>query len=74
MQAPPTLAPGQPTVLPDHKQLPESDGSIVENFQEHPQSNLLSDCLLPRYTNCISTGSSASAATAASTGDSPSRS
>ena len=24
-------------VLPDHTQLPDSDGAIVENFQEHPQ-------------------------------------
>ncbi len=48
MQPPTTLAPGQPPSLPDHTQLPESDGSIVENFQEHPQSNLLTDCLLPR--------------------------
>lgn len=36
------------TELPDHTQLPDRDGSIVVNFQEHPQSNLLTDCLLPR--------------------------
>ncbi|MBD2134709.1 Uma2 family endonuclease, partial [Sphaerospermopsis sp. FACHB-1094] len=27
--------------LPDHTQLPESDGTFVKNFQEHPQSILL---------------------------------
>ncbi|BAZ26482.1 hypothetical protein NIES4073_73900 [Kalymmatonema gypsitolerans NIES-4073] len=26
--------------LPDHTQLPESDGTFVKNFQEHPQSIL----------------------------------
>jgi Uma2 family endonuclease len=31
--------------LPDHTQLPESDGTFVENFQEHPQSMLLTDCI-----------------------------
>jgi Uma2 family endonuclease len=31
--------------LPDHTQLPETDGSIVENFQEHPQGTLLTDCI-----------------------------
>lgn len=33
--------------LPDHTQLPESDGSIVQNFQEHPQSILLTDSIEP---------------------------
>src|SRR3954469_20685509 len=33
--------------LPDHRDLPESDGAIVQNFQEHPQSILLTDSLLP---------------------------
>jgi Uma2 family endonuclease len=33
--------------LPDHTQLPETDGSIVENFEEHPQSILLTDSLFP---------------------------
>jgi Uma2 family endonuclease len=28
-------------VIPDHTQLPESDGTFVKNFQEHPQSILL---------------------------------
>ena len=36
------------TGLPDHTQLPDKDGSIVTNFQEHHQSNLLTSCLLPR--------------------------
>jgi Uma2 family endonuclease len=34
--------------LPDHTQLPDKDGSIVNNFQEHPQSQLLAGCLMPR--------------------------
>ena len=29
------------TPFPDHTQLPESDGTFVKNFQEHPQSILL---------------------------------
>jgi hypothetical protein len=33
--------------LPDHTQLPESDGTFVKNFQEHPQSMLLTDALQP---------------------------
>lgn len=36
---PPTIL----TALPDHTQLPESDGTFVKNFQEHPQSILLTD-------------------------------
>jgi Uma2 family endonuclease len=39
-------APLQPT-LPDHKQLPESDGTFVKNFQEHPQSVLLTSSIVP---------------------------
>src|SRR4051794_14283280 len=35
-------------VLPDHTQLPCSDGRIVENNQEHPQGNLLTSALRPR--------------------------
>lgn len=34
-------------VLPDHTQLPDSDGSIVENFQEHSQSIVLTESLWP---------------------------
>jgi hypothetical protein len=33
--------------FPDHTQLPESDGTIVQNFQEHPQSILLTDSITP---------------------------
>lgn len=33
--------------LPDHTQLPESDGTFVKNFQEHPQSILLTDSIQP---------------------------
>ncbi|MHB1422116.1 MAG: Uma2 family endonuclease [Gemmataceae bacterium] len=32
---------------PDHTQLPDTDGRIVENFQEHPQSILLTESLWP---------------------------
>lgn len=35
------------TNLPDHTQLPESDGTFVKNFQEHPQSILLTDSVTP---------------------------
>ena len=31
--------------FPDHTQLPETDGTFVKNFQEHPQSLLLTDSL-----------------------------
>jgi Putative restriction endonuclease len=37
----------QVTALPDHTQLPETDGSIKQNFQEHPQSMLLTDTVWP---------------------------
>ncbi len=33
--------------FPDHTQLPESDGTFVKNFQEHPQSLLLTDSIEP---------------------------
>jgi Uma2 family endonuclease len=33
--------------LPDHTQLPDSDGAVVQNFQEHPQSILLTDAITP---------------------------
>ncbi|NEP13001.1 MAG: Uma2 family endonuclease [Symploca sp. SIO2C1] len=32
-----------PPPFPDHTQLPESDGTFVKNFQEHPQSLILTD-------------------------------
>lgn len=35
------------TTLPDHTQLPESDSTFVKNFQEHPQSILLTDSIQP---------------------------
>ncbi|MEB3885082.1 Uma2 family endonuclease [Lyngbya sp. CCY1209] len=35
------------TSLPDHTQLPDSDGTFVKNFQEHPQSILLTDSIQP---------------------------
>jgi Uma2 family endonuclease len=44
-----------PSQFPDHTQLPESDGTFVfakrlpwsQNFQEHPQSLILTDSILP---------------------------
>jgi Uma2 family endonuclease len=33
--------------LPDHTQLPESDGTFVKNFQEHPQSIVLTESIRP---------------------------
>ena len=33
--------------LPDHLQLPYEDGTFVKNFQEHPQSVLLTDSIRP---------------------------
>src|SRR4051812_15319900 len=48
MQPPTRLAPDQPASLLDHKQLPDEDGTFVHNFQEHPQSSLLKECLRPR--------------------------
>lgn len=48
MTPPITTIPGQPAAPPDHTQLPCEDGAIVHNFQEHPQSNLLIECLTPR--------------------------
>ncbi|MGF1521236.1 MAG: Uma2 family endonuclease [Leptolyngbyaceae cyanobacterium] len=38
---------GLPRSLPDHTQLPESDGTFVKNFQEHPQSLLLTSSIRP---------------------------
>jgi Uma2 family endonuclease len=56
MTPPGTLTKGQFVPLPDHKQLPESDGKIVENFQEHPQGNLLTECLWPRLRELYADG------------------
>jgi Uma2 family endonuclease len=48
MTPPSAAAPEQSgVVLPDHTQLPCEDGR-VHNFDEHPQSELLTGCLLPR--------------------------
>ncbi len=33
--------------LPDHTELPDSDGKFVKNLQEHPQSILLTNSILP---------------------------
>lgn len=33
--------------LPDHTELPAEDGTFVKNFQEHPQSVLLTECMWP---------------------------
>lgn len=33
--------------LPDHTQLPDSDGIFVKKFQEHPQSLLLTSSIRP---------------------------
>jgi len=49
----PIKATASPTVsappfnIPDHKQLPESDGTFVKNFQEHPQSIVLTSSIAP---------------------------
>ncbi|WP_017304155.1 Uma2 family endonuclease [Spirulina subsalsa] len=40
--SPPKIPP-----LPDHTQLPDSDDTFVKNFQEHPQSILLTDSIKP---------------------------
>ncbi len=49
MQPPSVLAPAEPSeALPDHTQLPEKDGTFVQNFQEYPQSSLLTGSLWPR--------------------------
>jgi Uma2 family endonuclease len=43
-----TLTQAKPlSALPDHTQLPESDGTFVKNFQEHPQSILLTSSIRP---------------------------
>ncbi|MFB8789455.1 MAG: Uma2 family endonuclease [Potamolinea sp.] len=36
-----------PASLPDHTQLPDSDGQFVKNFQEPPEGDLLTDCITP---------------------------
>jgi len=44
-----TIAHSADLTLPDHTQLPESDGTFVKNFQEHPQSLLLTSSLHPVF-------------------------
>ena len=39
--------PATPIILPDHTQLPDSDGTFVKNFQEHPQSIVLTSSIAP---------------------------
>lgn len=39
--------PERTLALPDHTQLPDSDGTFVKNFQEHPQSIILTSSILP---------------------------
>jgi len=41
------IIPSTPLTLPDHKQLPDSDGTFVKNFQEHPQSIVLTSSIEP---------------------------
>jgi len=36
-----------PPQFPDHTQLPESDGTFVKNFQEHPQTIILTESIDP---------------------------
>jgi hypothetical protein len=45
--SPPPHIPITPISLPDHKQLPDSDGTFVKNFQEHPQSIVLTSSISP---------------------------
>ncbi|MGL4551562.1 MAG: Uma2 family endonuclease, partial [Gemmataceae bacterium] len=42
------MTPATATGMPTHKDLPDTDGSIVTNYQEDPQSELLVGCLTPR--------------------------
>lgn len=49
MQPPATDAPYDlMSTWPDHTQLPDTDGSIVENTQQSPQSYILTTSLRPR--------------------------
>jgi len=34
-----------PSPFPDHTKLPEEDGTFGNNFQEHPQSIILTDAI-----------------------------
>lgn len=49
MTPPQNVPASQPqTALPNHLQLPETDGSMKESYVERPQSNLLTDTLWHR--------------------------
>ncbi len=37
----------KPSLFPDHTQLPDEDGTFVKNFQQHPQSIILTDSIGP---------------------------
>ena len=61
MQPTATVTPDPPDIalpdqLPDHMQLPDKDGSIVINFQENPQSNLLTGSLIPHLSKLYPDG------------------
>ena len=43
----PASLPEPPFIWPDHTQLPAEDGTFVKNFQEHPQSILLTESIKP---------------------------
>ena len=45
--APPTTSEHDQITLPDHTQLPDSDGTFVKNFQELPQSIILTTSIEP---------------------------
>ena len=45
VQEDPDLRPYPETSLPDHTQLPDSNGTFVKNFQAHPQGILLTDSI-----------------------------
>ncbi|NJL91188.1 MAG: Uma2 family endonuclease [Coleofasciculaceae cyanobacterium SM2_1_6] len=51
-EVPPEKSPAKSTQtatinLPDHRHLPDSDGTFVKNFQEHPQSIILTSSIIP---------------------------
>lgn len=47
--APSTVCVDTISSLPDHTQLPDSDGTFVKNFQEHPQSLVLTSSIEPIF-------------------------
>jgi Uma2 family endonuclease len=56
VQEDPDLRPYPETSLPDHTQLPDSNGTFVKNWQEHPQSILLTDSIKPVLQKLYSDG------------------